>query len=123
MREFRPLHCGAVRVPRHLRSHPQPPSHPRDAERRGLRVRADKAEPQLAAWKARLIAEPILQPRSLDGYFLACADGDRSKIHAFEGREEIRRIPFPRQASGRRLCIADFEPESAGRLDVLPCRW
>ncbi len=80
-----------------------------------------KAEPQLAEWKARLIAEPILQPRSLYGYFPACADGDGLKVYAFEGREEITRIPFPRQASGRRLCIADFfEPESAGRLDVLP---
>jgi 5-methyltetrahydrofolate--homocysteine methyltransferase len=84
-------------------------------------VLRDKAEPQLAAWKARLIGEPILQPRSLYGYFPACADGDGLKVYAFEGRDEITRIPFPRQASGRRLCIADFfEPESAGRLDVLP---
>ncbi|MFN8011916.1 MAG: methionine synthase [Holophagaceae bacterium] len=80
-----------------------------------------KAEPQLAAWKARLIAEPILRPRALQGYFPACADGDALRVFTFEGLEEIRRLPFPRQAGGRRLCIADFfEPESSGRLDVLP---
>jgi len=80
-----------------------------------------KAEPQLAAWKERLVHEPILRPRALYGYFPACADGDALRIFGFEGRDEITRIPFPRQASGRRLCIADFfEPESAGRLDVLP---
>jgi 5-methyltetrahydrofolate--homocysteine methyltransferase len=80
-----------------------------------------KAEPQLAAWRERLIAEPILRPRALQGYFPACADGDALWVYAFEGKEEIQRLPFPRQAGGRRLCIADFfEPESSGRLDVLP---
>jgi 5-methyltetrahydrofolate--homocysteine methyltransferase len=80
-----------------------------------------KAEPQLAAWRERLAAEPILRPRARYGYFPACADGDALRVYAFEGREEITRLPFPRQPGGRRLCIADFfEPEGSGRLDVLP---
>jgi 5-methyltetrahydrofolate--homocysteine methyltransferase len=80
-----------------------------------------KAEPQLAAWKERLVREPILRPRARYGYFPACADGDGLRIFGFEGREAVTRIPLPRQDAGRRLCIADFfEPESGGRLDVLP---
>ncbi len=80
-----------------------------------------KAEPQLAAWKARLVSEPILKPRARYGYFPACADGDGLRVFAVEGRREITRLPFPRQAGGRRLSIPDFfEPEASGRLDVLP---
>ncbi len=80
-----------------------------------------KAEPRLAEWQARLTSEPILKPRARYGYFPACADGDALKVFAFEGLEEVRRLAFPRQAGGRRLGIPDFfEPESSGRLDVLP---
>ncbi len=88
----------------------------------------DKAEPVLARWKERLINEDILQPKARYGYFPACAHGDELVVYAPDTaastepseRTILRRLPFPRQATGRRLSIADFFlPESSGNLDVL----
>jgi 5-methyltetrahydrofolate--homocysteine methyltransferase len=80
-----------------------------------------KAEPLLAAWKERILAERLLEPRALYGYFPARAEGDRLAVYAPDRTRVLARIPFPRQAQGRRLCIADFfEPASTGRFDVLP---
>jgi 5-methyltetrahydrofolate--homocysteine methyltransferase len=77
-----------------------------------------KAEPLLAAWKARILAEGLLEPRALYGYFPVRAEGDSLAVHTPERDRVLARIPFPRQDQGRRLCIADFfDP---GRFDVLP---
>ncbi|MDE3032790.1 MAG: cobalamin-dependent protein, partial [Acidobacteriota bacterium] len=78
----------------------------------------EKAEPQLAAWKARLVAEPLLVPRARYGYFRVRAAGDDLRILDPSDPDRVQAvIPFPRQAAGRRLCIADFF--RADRTDVL----
>jgi 5-methyltetrahydrofolate--homocysteine methyltransferase len=80
-----------------------------------------KAEPLLAEWKERILAEGLLEPRALYGYFPVRAEGDRLLVYAPDRARVLARIPFPRQSQGRRLCIADFfEPASSGRFDVLP---
>ncbi|HEX9008966.1 MAG TPA: methionine synthase [Holophagaceae bacterium] len=78
----------------------------------------EKAEPQLAAWKARLAEEPLVVPRARYGYFPVRAEGDA--LHVLDPADPGRplaTIPLPRQAAGRRLCIADFF--RAGGTDVL----
>jgi 5-methyltetrahydrofolate--homocysteine methyltransferase len=81
-------------------------------------VLRDKAEPQLARWKERLAAEPLLQPKARYGYFPVRAEGDALRV--FDPAELSRTLAlltFPRQSTGRRLCIADFF--SAEQADVL----
>jgi 5-methyltetrahydrofolate--homocysteine methyltransferase len=81
-------------------------------------VLKEKAEPLLAAWKERILAERLLEPRALYGYFPVRAEGDALAVYAPERDRVLARIPFPRQDQGRRLCITDFfDP---GRFDVLP---
>ncbi|WP_306591192.1 methionine synthase [Geothrix sp. 21YS21S-4] len=81
-------------------------------------VLRDKAEPQLAAWKTRLAADPVLQPKARYGYFPAQADGDALRVFdPADPKRLLARLAFPRQAAGRRLCIADFF--RADRRDVL----
>jgi 5-methyltetrahydrofolate--homocysteine methyltransferase len=80
-----------------------------------------KAEPLLASWKERILAERLLAPRALYGYFPCRAEGDHLAVYAPDRTRVLARIPFPRQDQGRRLCIADFfEPAAGGRFDVLP---
>jgi 5-methyltetrahydrofolate--homocysteine methyltransferase len=81
-------------------------------------VLRDKAEPQLARWKAELATNPCFQPRARYGYFPVRAEGDGLRVFdpADHGRS-LARLTFPRQALGRRLCIADFF--RADQTDVL----
>jgi 5-methyltetrahydrofolate--homocysteine methyltransferase len=72
-------------------------------------VLRDKAEPQLADWKFRLAADPLFQPRARYGYFPVRAEGDALRV--FDPADQSRTLTllsFPRQAAGRRLCLADF---------------
>ncbi len=72
-------------------------------------VLRDKAEPQLARWKARLAAAPMLEPRARYGYFPVRAEGDALQV--FDPADLTRplaRLTFPRQAAGRRLSLPDF---------------
>jgi 5-methyltetrahydrofolate--homocysteine methyltransferase len=72
-------------------------------------VLRDKAEPQLARWKAQLTEAPLFQPRARYGYFPARAEGDDLCVFDPSAPERLlARLPFPRQSGGRRLCIADF---------------
>jgi len=80
-----------------------------------------KAEPLLAAWKQRIIDQGLVEPRALYGYFPVQAEGDVLAVHAPDRSRVLARVRFPRQDTGRRLCIADFfEPAASGRFDVLP---
>jgi len=81
-------------------------------------VLRDKAEPQLARWKARLAATPMLEPRARYGYFPVRAKGDALQV--FDPADPTRplaRLAFPRQTAGRRLCLPDFF--RSDRTDVL----
>ena len=79
-----------------------------------------KAEPLLAAWKERIVAERLVEPRALYGYFPVRAEGDRLAVYAPDRSRVLARIPFPRQDQGRRLCVADFFEPGPDRFDVLP---
>jgi 5-methyltetrahydrofolate--homocysteine methyltransferase len=85
-------------------------------------VLREKAEPELAKWKARLIAEGLVAPKVRYGYFPANADGDDLVVFdPADPTRELHRVTLPRQAAGRRLCIADFfAPLQSGVRDVLP---
>ncbi len=72
-------------------------------------VLRDKAVPQLVRWKERFAADPLFQPKARYGYFPVRAEGDALRV--FDPADPARSlalIAFPRQAAGRRLCIADF---------------
>jgi 5-methyltetrahydrofolate--homocysteine methyltransferase len=65
------------------------------------------AEPALARLKEQCLAENILQPASVIGFFPAVADGDDLMV----GSE---RFTFPRQDHGEHLCLSDFHRPDAG---------
>lgn len=72
----------------------------------------DEVRPTLRRWQDRAIAEQLLVPQVVYGYFPAQADrNDLLVWPAFEASGpsgEPLRFHFPRQSGGRRLCIADF---------------
>ncbi len=98
---------------------------------------AEKAEPVLAHWIERCLAEQLLTPRVAYGYFPCGRQGDA--VVVFDpaamalGAEpgaagaELGRFLLPRQKGGNRYCIADFYRDLAHRddgtcrpTDVLP---
>ncbi len=81
-------------------------------------VLRDKAVPQLVRWKERLATDPIFQPRARYGYFPVRAEGDALRVFdPSDPKRSLALLAFPRQATGRRLCITDFF--SAEQTDVL----
>ncbi len=96
---------------------------------------ADRVYPILEEWKQRIIAENLLHPQVIYGYFPCLAEGNsihlydpevisQTKAEILETIEPIATYHFPRQKSGRRLCIADFylpkEERINKSLDVFP---
>jgi 5-methyltetrahydrofolate--homocysteine methyltransferase len=82
---------------------------------------AEEVEPIFNELARRCIAENILQPRVVYGYFPAASDGDDLIVFdpADRGRE-IERFSFPRQESRNRLCISDFfRSVETGETDTL----
>ncbi|MFM8543946.1 MAG: methionine synthase [Vulcanococcus sp.] len=98
---------------------------------------AAKAEPVLAHWKQRCLAEGLLTPRVAYGYFPCGRDGNA--VVVFDpaamapqappqaAGAPLGRFQLPRQRGGNRYCIADFyrdlEPGPDGTArpcDVLP---
>ncbi|NCS27693.1 MAG: methionine synthase [Microcystis aeruginosa F13-15] len=90
----------------------------------------EKVHPILAAWKEKIVKENLLNPTLIYGYFPCQSSGnslliyDPESIQAGEKPENLQPIAifeFPRQKSGRRLCIADFfAPQESGMIDVFP---
>ncbi|NCQ83850.1 MAG: methionine synthase [Microcystis aeruginosa W13-18] len=90
----------------------------------------EKVHPILAAWKEKIVRENLLNPTLIYGYFPCQSSGnslliyDPESIQAGEKPENLQPIAifeFPRQKSGRRLCIADFfAPQESGIIDVFP---
>jgi 5-methyltetrahydrofolate--homocysteine methyltransferase len=93
---------------------------------------ADKVHPILTEWKAKVTAENLLHPTVVYGYFPCQSEGNTLFIYEPElvsqhngkipnGSEPIAKFEFPRQKSGRRLCIADFfASRQSGLTDVFP---
>ncbi|MBI1242774.1 methionine synthase [Umezakia ovalisporum] len=84
----------------------------------------EKVYPVLENWKQRIIAENLLHPQVIYGYFPCQAEGNTLYVYDlnYRGAEnpEVRAsFEFPRQKSLRRLCIADFfAPKELGVIDV-----
>ncbi len=98
---------------------------------------AAKADPVLAQWKQRCIAEGLLAPRVAYGYFPCGREGNAVVVFdpatmapqspPQEAGAVLGRFGLPRQRGGNRYCIADFfrdlEPGPDGAMrptDVLP---
>jgi 5-methyltetrahydrofolate--homocysteine methyltransferase len=78
---------------------------------------AQKVYPILEEWKQRILAENLLHPQAVYGYFPCLAEGNSLYIYdpeemnrkdAKDVKKEVAKFDFPRQKSMRRLCIADF---------------
>ncbi len=91
----------------------------------------EKAEPVFEALVKRGIAEKLIQPKVVYGYFPVQSDGDDLIVYRPEEFETGKTLPngaakewlrfsFPRQTGRRRLCIADFfRARKSGEFDVL----
>jgi 5-methyltetrahydrofolate--homocysteine methyltransferase len=98
----------------------------------------ETVHPILTTWKQRILAENLLHPQLVYGYFPCLAEGNSLHIYDPAIADEIQNSPFktqnfptpiatftfPRQKSLRRLCIADFflpkEMAKPGEFDVFP---
>jgi len=85
---------------------------------------ARKVDPVLEEWKQRITAENLLHPTVIYGYFPCNAEGNTLYIYEPTDKELLKPITsfeFPRQSSGKRLCIADFfATKESGQVDVFP---
>ncbi len=87
-----------------------------------------KVYPILEEWKGRIIEENLLHLQVVYGYFPCQSEGNSLYIYnsdtpnALNGEASVAAtFEFPRQGSGRRLCIADFyAPKESGIIDVFP---
>ncbi|MGV2828978.1 methionine synthase [Myxosarcina sp. GI1(2024)] len=85
---------------------------------------AKTVRPILQEWKQKVVAENLLHPKIIYGYFPCNAEGNT--LHIYEPTDEgfvkpITSFEFPRQSSGKRLCIADFfATKESGHIDVFP---
>jgi 5-methyltetrahydrofolate--homocysteine methyltransferase len=89
----------------------------------------DKILPIFERLKQQCKRQRILRPAAVYGYFPCNSDGDdlivwqpESGIRESEpgSRKELQRFHFPRQATGKRLCISDyFRPIQSGVQDVI----
>ncbi|NEQ75647.1 MAG: methionine synthase [Okeania sp. SIO2C9] len=89
---------------------------------------AEKVYPILETWKSRVVEEKLLHPQAIYGYFPCQSEGNTLFIYDSEevtqtgkATKVVNSFEFPRQKSGRRLCIADFfAPKDSGIIDVFP---
>ena len=80
-----------------------------------------EAEPVLRSTLERALAERLLEPSVVYGYFPAQSEGDDLIVYDPDDHtREWVRFTFPRQPRGRFLCISDFfRPVSSGEMDVV----
>ncbi len=77
-------------------------------------------EPKFRMWCERVIAEKMLEPRVVYGYFPCQSDHNDLLIYDPEDKAPPLRIAFPRQLEKGRLCIADFfRSVRSGERDVI----
>ncbi|HKP38729.1 MAG TPA: methionine synthase [Pyrinomonadaceae bacterium] len=81
---------------------------------------AEHVRPVFDELKARSIRESLLVPRAVYGYFPCQSSGNDLIVYDHTTRAERTRFTFPRQPTGKRLCLADyFASVSSGRMDVV----
>ncbi len=90
---------------------------PEEAERQVQEL----AEPTFRRLAALCRDERILRPAVVYGYYPVQSDGNELVVYDPEDpRHVIERFRFPRQATGKRLCIADFfRSIESEQMDVL----
>ncbi|MGL6140031.1 MAG: vitamin B12 dependent-methionine synthase activation domain-containing protein, partial [Planktothrix sp.] len=83
---------------------------------------AEKVYPVLDEWKIKILAENLLHPTVIYGYFPCQSEENSLLIFDPENHQkQVARFDFPRQKSGKRLCIADFfASKESGKIDVFP---
>jgi 5-methyltetrahydrofolate--homocysteine methyltransferase len=80
----------------------------------------DTVEPKFRMWCERAIADNMLAPRVVYGYFPCQSDHNSLIIHDPDERRPPLRINLPRQLDKNRLCIADyFRSVRSGERDVI----
>jgi 5-methyltetrahydrofolate--homocysteine methyltransferase len=82
----------------------------------------EEFEPRLARYREQASHDGILRPRVVYGYFPAAGDGNDVILYdPLDPSREIARLPFPRQAGGEHLSLADYlrEPENGAATDVV----
>lgn len=81
---------------------------------------AERVRPVFDELKERSKREGLLVPRAVYGYFPCQASANDLIIYDERGKNELTRFTFPRQPSGKRLCLADyFASVDSGRMDVV----
>jgi 5-methyltetrahydrofolate--homocysteine methyltransferase len=81
---------------------------------------AEKVRPVYEELKARSERERLLVPQVVYGYFPCQSEGNDLVVYHEDERTERTRFTFPRQPTGRRLCLADyFASKESGRVDVV----
>ena len=79
-----------------------------------------KAQPVFERLKKQCIAEKLLQPAYIYGYYPCQSEKNDVIIYDEKAEKEIVRFTFPRQKHGRKLCISDFfMPVNSGKMDVI----
>ena len=81
---------------------------------------AEHVRPVFEELKARSEREELLVPRAVYGYFHCQSAGNDLIIYDGETKTERTRFTFPRQPSGKHLCLADyFASVESRRMDVV----
>ncbi len=68
----------------------------------------ETAYPALERLKKMCVAENILRPAVVYGYFPCASEGDDLIMYEADGETERLRFSFPRQDHGEYLCLSDF---------------
>nr|MDQ2937280.1 methionine synthase [Acidobacteriota bacterium] len=80
----------------------------------------ETVRPIYAELRERSKREQLLKPRVVYGYFPCQSSGNDLIIYHDDRETERQRFTFPRQPSGKHLCLADFfAPKASGRIDVV----
>lgn len=84
------------------------------------RIMREVAEPAFHRLKEMCLAERILRPAVVYGFFPCVSDGDDLIILQADQQTERLRFHFPRQQGFESLCLSDyFVPRDSGRIDVV----
>jgi 5-methyltetrahydrofolate--homocysteine methyltransferase len=85
------------------------------------RLVREEFQPRLERMQREAKADGYLTPQAVYGYFPANASGNELLLFdPLDPERELARIPFPRQPSRDRLCLADyFAPLELGKRDVV----
>ncbi len=78
-----------------------------------------EGRPRMRYWLERLVADQVLEAAVVYGYFPCYAEGNTLIVLDENAAAERARFTFPRQRTGRRLCIADFFAPRADGPDVI----